>query len=148
MKRTIKKAFTLVELLFVMAIISILAGFAIANLNDSTRIALIASMKQDARTAINIQNQIHLDHNTYATLYGIVSPDANGIVTVTVNGTNYKIPMSKGNKIAMSSQTLGTPPEKVFNVNVYNSEVKGASTGFYAPRAFFNSSYGHLIFAE
>jgi len=52
MKQTIKKGFTLVELLFVMAIISILAGFAIANLNDSTRVAVITSMKNDARANI------------------------------------------------------------------------------------------------
>jgi len=48
-----KKGFTLVELLFVMAIISILAGFAIAKLNDSTRVATINSMKLDLRNSLN-----------------------------------------------------------------------------------------------
>lgn len=52
MKKMIKKGFTLVELLFVMAIIAILAGFAIANLKDSTRVATINSMKNDAKNAI------------------------------------------------------------------------------------------------
>jgi len=46
-----RKAFTLVELLFVMAIISILAGFAISKLNDSTRAAKITAMKNDIKLA-------------------------------------------------------------------------------------------------
>ena len=52
MKNTMRKGFTLVELLFVMAVIAILAGFAIANLKGSTSAANVTAMKNDARNAI------------------------------------------------------------------------------------------------
>jgi len=53
MRNKKRQGFTLVELLFVMAVISIMAGFAIAKINNSTKAATLTSMKNDAR---NMQN--------------------------------------------------------------------------------------------
>jgi len=58
MKQRINKGFTLVELLFVMAIISILATFAITHLGDSTKLAAVTAMKHDMKMIITKQYQI------------------------------------------------------------------------------------------
>jgi len=82
-----KKGFTLVELLFVMAIISILAGFAIANLNDSTRVASITSMKADIR---NIVNKVRIQEQTQLSSLG------NSCVTYGTSGLNRQQTAVKG----------------------------------------------------
>ncbi len=60
-----KKGFTLVELLFVMAIIAILAGFAIANVKGSTRKAKELSLKHDLRNTIDAQNLFFSKNQEY-----------------------------------------------------------------------------------
>jgi len=112
MKQLNKKGFTLVELLFVMAIISILAGFAIANLNDSTRVATVTSMKSDVKNAITQIEQeyaatgVYSDHSTTDICVQGTS-DTNGMCTF---GTK-KIPISKGNKMYINYvQFVGQPP--------------------------------------
>jgi len=104
MKSTMKKGFTLVELLFVMAIISILAGFAIANLNDSTKVATVNSMKSDARGAIIAQQTEFANAQAYAAIScGETGTDTknNGLCTT----GNVRTAFSKGNTITVTTQT-------------------------------------------
>jgi len=117
MKQTIKKGFTLVELLFVMAIISILAGFAIANLNDSTRVATVNSMKSDLRGAIIAQQTDFANSGTYTALTcdSAAATTVNGLCT---NG-NVKTAVSKGNKISVYFMSTNNVPG--FRIQVDNS---------------------------
>jgi len=104
MKSTMKKGFTLVELLFVMAIISILAGFAIANLNDSTKVAVANSMKSDARGAIIAQQTEFANAQAYTAIScGETGSDTknNGLCTT----GNVRTAFSKGNTITVATKT-------------------------------------------
>lgn len=83
-----RKGFTLVELLFVMAIIAILAGFAIANLKDSSKTAAINAMKNDARNAIAAQQAYFAENQTYDSANG--AGDENGVL-VGDNGAKFSI---------------------------------------------------------
>jgi len=108
-----KKAFTLVELLFVMAIISILAGFAITNINESNRVALEVSMLSDARAAYNAQELYNSKYGAYANGAFCYSDDPdtsktdiNGKCTRTSNVAPFKditLSVSKGNKMYVAA---------------------------------------------
>jgi len=130
MKQTIKKGFTLVELLFVMAIISILAGFAIANLNDSTEVAILNSMKSDLRGAINAQQTIVSRTGAYADMSCVEGvDDTNGMCT----SGEFKVSISKGTgfrtrKINCTAQDGGG---KGYNISIGNSKYKNGETGVY-----------------
>lgn len=56
-----KKGFTLIEILFALAIIGLLAGFAITKLKPATDKALLESMKNDAKNAILVQQILYSD---------------------------------------------------------------------------------------
>lgn len=101
-KTTLRKGFTLVELLFVMAIIAILAGFAIANLKDSTKTASISAMKNDARTAIAIQQTYFAENQTYDNADG--AGDANGVL-VGDNGSKFSV--SNNDSLTTASKDCG-----------------------------------------
>lgn len=62
MKGRLKKAFTLVEILFVVSLISIVIGIGISQMGGATDAAELANMKADARTAI-AQQQIDFANN-------------------------------------------------------------------------------------
>jgi len=101
-KTTLRKGFTLVELLFVMAIIAILAGFAIANLKDSSKTASINGMKNDARAAIAIQQTYFAENQTYDNADG--TGDANGVL-VGDNGAKFSI--SNNDTLTTASKDCG-----------------------------------------
>lgn len=64
-KNTMKKGFTLVELLFVMAIISILAGIGISQMSGSTEAANKVVLKSDIRSAITAAQIQYANGGTY-----------------------------------------------------------------------------------
>lgn len=72
-----KKGFTLVELLFVMAIISILAGIGISQMSSSTDTAEKTAAKGNIRNVITEAQLFYATNQTYA---GFTS--TNGKVTV------------------------------------------------------------------
>jgi len=51
MKQLTKKGYTLVEMLFIMAVMVVISTVAITKIQDSARIATIASMKHDIKAA-------------------------------------------------------------------------------------------------
>lgn len=116
--KNVKKGFTLVELLFVMAIIAILAGFAIANLKDSTKVATEKSMQNDAKNAITIQQTYFAANQDYDTILG-TEVITNGMLE-TAAGTKFTV--SKGNVIVSTAQVC-TDGGQGFTVNVSNAKL-------------------------
>jgi len=115
MKSTLRKGFTLVELLFVMAIISILAGFAIANLKDSSRTATITSMKNDARNAIAVQQTYFAENQNYVEVDSATAGVTNGKVT----GTNFTVSDRnnlRADQITCDNNTVG------YSITVSNAQ--------------------------
>lgn len=69
-------AFTLIELLIVIAIIGILAGIIISSLNSAREKGRIASIKS---TLKNLQNQAQIHHLENGTFAGLCTYNASGI---------------------------------------------------------------------
>ena len=109
MKQTLRKGFTLVELLFVMAIIAILAGFAIANLKDSSKTATVNSMKNDARNAIAVEQTYFAEYQGYDSVSCEEgTDDTNGQCTGDGDvGPGIKVSVSKGNTLDISTKSCG-----------------------------------------
>ncbi|MGI6458101.1 MAG: type IV pilin protein [bacterium] len=59
------KAFTLIELLIVVAIIGILAAIAVPNFLNAQLRAKIAGTESDLRLMVNAMLQYHIDNNSY-----------------------------------------------------------------------------------
>jgi len=128
LKTGMKKGFTLVELLFVMAIIAILAGFAIANLQDSTKTAITTSMKNDARNAIAAEQTAYANEQEYGTANCNFKDLTNGICSLT--GTNDSkvgtTTVSKGNEVVIETSTCDNGVDG-YSVTVTNSQVNDKS---------------------
>ncbi len=60
-----KKAFTLIELLIVVAIIAILAAIAVPNFLEAQTRAKVSRAKADMRTITTGLESYHIDHNAY-----------------------------------------------------------------------------------
>jgi len=65
MKHGMRNAFTLIELLIVVAIIAILAGIAVPNLLEAQVRAKVATVKADMRTIETALGAYVTDHNRY-----------------------------------------------------------------------------------
>lgn len=61
-----KKGFTLTELLFVVAIVSILAGLGISKMSEITKNALITQAKSDVRNLINKESLYYAENYDYS----------------------------------------------------------------------------------
>lgn len=117
-----KKAFTLVEILFVMVIISILVGFAISNLKDTSKDKRINSMKNDAKNAIEKQFEFFRTNQKHDEIKGDFDDSVNGIL-ISKNGTEFSI--SKGNSlktegIGCEDGTLGFTVEVINDIFLAN----------------------------
>ena len=121
MKSTLRQGFTLVELLFVMAIIAILAGFAIANLKNSSKTATINSMKNDARNAIAVEQTYFAENQAYQ----VADSNTDGVTNGKINGTNLSV--SKGNSLTVSNVDCGNGTIG-FSLDVTNDQYKDEIT--------------------
>ncbi len=59
------RAFTLIELLIVVAIIAILAAIAVPNFLEAQTRAKVSRARSDMRTEVTALESYHIDHNTY-----------------------------------------------------------------------------------
>ena len=129
MMKTVKKGFTLVELLFVMAIIAILAGFAIANLKDSTKVATQNSMKNDLKNAISLEQTSFAANQAYLDATG--TGNTEGILVGTDKDTNVmNFTISKGNSLTAVADTDCGDGTLGFTVEVTNSTLPGKYQSF------------------
>ncbi|GIX45186.1 MAG: prepilin-type N-terminal cleavage/methylation domain-containing protein [Candidatus Hydrogenedentota bacterium] len=84
-RRTHSPAFTLIELLIVVAIIAILAAIAVPNFLEAQTRSKVARCKADMRSLTTAIESYAVDNNTYP-LYGQIKPD----------GTVYEPAINRG----------------------------------------------------
>ncbi len=73
-----KKSFTIIELLIVVAIISILAAIALPNFLDAQTRAKVTRVKADMRTMLTGLESYAVDHNKYPKRhFGVADPEQN-----------------------------------------------------------------------
>ena len=89
-----KKGFTLVELLFVMAIISILAGIGISQMSGSTDAAMKVAMKSDVRSAITAAQIEFSNNQSYVASSYTSTNDAIGIDFIGATPTSFCVQAS------------------------------------------------------
>ena len=132
MKNTLRQGFTLVELLFVMAIIAILAGFAIANLGSSTHSATILSMKNDARNAISSEEAYFSQNQAFDTAdCSAYAPGDNAYATGQcagdgLGGPDIDVSVSKHNEVVLGVNHC-TDGSQGFTVLVKNKQIENGS---------------------
>lgn len=115
MKKTLKKGFTLVELLFVMAVISIIIGIGISDMSQSTNVAKNTVAKADIRNGIS-EAQLHYAQN--GTYVGFESTLANVNVAsatsdnfcIEVNGSNVDYRFNSELDSSITEGTCATAP--------------------------------------
>jgi len=105
-----RKGFTMVELLFVMIIIGVLAVIAIPQFAGGKKSATITSMRSDARNAIATLQSYAVQQGEdvdYADVAGDYTDyDGDGKSDQTDKPVSFAI--SKGDKISITSQTCST----------------------------------------
>ena len=118
-KNTINKkmrsGFTMVELLFVMAVLAALAAIAIPQLKGGTESATVTSMRSDARNAITTAQAYYATNEVMPNNGDFTDPGGNGFSEKGLDGqaegvSAYKLPISKDNtvKIRKVSDTCYT----------------------------------------
>ena len=91
-----RKAFTLVELLIVIAIIAILAAIAIPQFSKYKQRAYVAAMKSDAHNIIASEEAYFAEEDKYATgTNAVYNATANKITLKDGNNTVAEIPLTK-----------------------------------------------------
>ena len=125
MMRTAKKGFTLIELLIVVVIIGILAAIAIPKFASTKQKAYVASMKEDLRNLVTIQEAYFSDQTTYSTIPNLESigsyqtskgnfVNASGTPTATgwaATATNLYVPLTTSPSQCDVWVGAGTPPD-------------------------------------
>ena len=91
-----KKAFTLIELLIVVAIIAILAAIAVPNFLEAQTRAKVARVMSDQRTYATALETYMIDNNSYP----LHAPFTGGAV----NGVTYTAPAGMNNTVNYNSQ--------------------------------------------
>ena len=125
-KNTISKkmrsGFTMVELLFVMAVLAALAAIAIPQLKGGTESATVTSMRSDARNAISTAQAFYATNEVMPDNGTFTDPGGNGFSEKGLDGqaeavSAYKLPISKGNTIEIVKDSDSCFTLKVSNTN-------------------------------
>lgn len=104
-----KKAFTLVELLFVMAIIAILARYAIKNGIEQRELSQISTMKTDIETNAK-QNQTFCNKFEYCDSLSLTTYDQTDFGGIAGNyGTRFSVSPHNNLEVTDNDCTSGMP---------------------------------------
>lgn len=136
-----KKAFTLIELLIVVAIIAILAAIAVPNFLEAQVRSKVSRVKSDQRSFATALESYYIDNNTYPVWWGsgYAANTTLGVPALTGISENvHSIIQTDATKKANSKKT------PTFAFATANNGVKGGLT---TPVSFL-TSYAKDVFAE
>ncbi|MGF1571526.1 MAG: prepilin-type N-terminal cleavage/methylation domain-containing protein [Sumerlaeia bacterium] len=123
-----QKAFTLIELLIVVAIIAILAAIAVPNFLEAQTRSKVSRVKADMRTIATALETYHIDNNKYPFKRGPLLPGLTN--TGTIIGS--WVPQNLSNdetSITSPISYLSSVPFDVFNVGNRELAAAGISPG-------------------
>lgn len=104
----VKKGFSMVELLFVMAVMAALAAIAIPSMSASTDSAKLTSMRSDVQNMIMLMQTKYIDTQDFSQVLSattdFIDEDDNGLATNTLDDST-PVPISKGNSMTVSPIT-------------------------------------------
>lgn len=134
-----KKAFTLIELLIVVAIIAILAAIAVPNFLEAQVRSKVSRVKSDQRSFATALESYYIDNNTYPPFWSQTSGvAANATLGISAHNSNDNV---NGIRASTGDQpNARKTPTFGFNAN----GVRGALT---TPVSFM-TSYASDVFAE
>ena len=122
-----RSGFSLLELLFVMAILAVLTAIAIPQLKTGKDASTLTSMKSDARNIISSIQRFYSTYDTMPNSSTLVDNDNTGLADSDLNGVSEgdngynKISLSSGNSIdIVKGGSTG-------NSDCYSIEVKNDS---------------------
>lgn len=122
------KAFTLIELLIVVAIIAILAAIAVPNFLEAQTRAKISRVKNDMRTIAIALESYHVDSNQYPFKNGPIAP---GLINIgSILGS--WVPQAKSNleaSVTTPISYLSSVPADVFAVGAAKLGAAGYAPG-------------------
>ncbi len=107
--KNMKKGFTLVELVIVMVILGALAAFAIPKMTNSKDGAIFASMKSDARTAMQKAQMTWSERGAVTTFGlncgGVAMTTGNSCASTIIDDNNYTITVTDSTGICTNAVT-------------------------------------------
>lgn len=123
MLKDMNRAFTLIELLIVVAIIAILAAIAVPNFLEAQTRAKVSRVTTDMRTLATAMETYRLDNNGYPEYAVIITPPGTAIQDpATVHGQDYFEHLSRvpGLSITTPIAYISTIPSDIFAVNNFS----------------------------
>lgn len=126
MIKKFNKAFSLIEVLFVLALMSALAAIAIPTYLADKESVILTKLRMDTTNALNTMNNVYEVTNSFEAIYGTgftSSAGNNGETeTATTNGTKFSL--TKGNSIYLyNSSFIAEDCPEGFVLNILNYEI-------------------------
>ena len=118
MKPSLKKGFSLIELIFVIAVLGILAAIAVPKLLDSRTSAIVTTVKQDISTITNSIQSYYMLNNGITNI-----TDSVNINESTWNVENKSVTFSSDSVDCVTIKVIGTQ----LVVDIVESEVDSNS---------------------
>ncbi|MBN1902296.1 prepilin-type N-terminal cleavage/methylation domain-containing protein [Candidatus Sumerlaeota bacterium] len=112
-----KKAFTLIELLIVVAIIAILAAIAVPNFLEAQVRSKVSRVKSDIRSVITALEAYRVDTNKYPPCMSIIEPTVNPADIISGGGSSpVNPPILRLIPLTSPIAYITTIPQDAFNI--------------------------------